>query len=240
MTDGVSELLKQSKADDKSAENTDANQDQGTMFIGEGKKYSSVEDADKALAFKDDHISRIEVENAKLRDNVLAADKIDEVLQSIKAQQTVQESSSETSEGNHQGVDIDALVEAAINEKLTASDQARTSKSNEQEVVTELVKRYGANAEAVYEAKSKELGVDLNSLASQSPKVVLELFKDSKSTSTQTSTINSTSLGSGVKAETYEFLTALMKSGKITREQCFKRQHASLEAMGPTNFYGTS
>lgn len=229
----LSEMFTQS--DDQSTEDTEP------MFIGEGKKYQDVKSADKALAFQDDHISKIEQENAAMRTKLEVAKNVDDILESIQNQQTVLDTTPQTMEENHQNVDMDALVAKAVTEKMAAAEKNQAELTNSQSVVSELEKKFGGNAQAIYLAKSKELGVDLDSLSKQSPAAVLEFFKDSKSnndTSYMSSSVNTASLNSGNPDHgTLSYWEGLQKQGKISREEKFKQQHIWLEKLGPAAFY---
>jgi hypothetical protein len=230
----TSEMFTQS--DDQSTENTEP------MFIGEGKKYQDVLAADKALAFKEDHISKIEQENADIRVQLEAAKKVDDIIASIQNQQMVPDATSQTENENHQNVDMDALVAKAVNERMATAEQERFESQNSQSVASALEKRFGDQAKAKYLAKSQELGVDLDNLSRLSPKAVLEFFPEETSTnipSNMSSSVNTASLNSGTPGHgTHSYWEGLQKEGKIDREEKFKQQHLWLEKLGPATFYG--
>ena len=222
---------------------TQTDEDQtGLMFIGEGKKYANEAEADKAIAFKEDHISKIELENAGLRADAAKAKTIDDVLNRIQDQQTqVQDSFTATGNDDHQNQDIDALVAKALDERLTAHSAQATAEKNSQMVVDELSKRYGEKAGEMYEMKAQELDLDLDSLAAASPKAVLEFFKEPNRTvgSYMEGTTNTYQLSSqDSNYGTYDYWNKQLKSGKMKRDKVFAEQHKSLQAMGPDKFYG--
>jgi hypothetical protein len=215
-----------------------------TMFIGEGKKYSSVNDADKALAFKDDHISKIEQENAALREQAASAKTIDDVVESIKNQTLERDTFDKTRQDDHQSVDMDALVAKTVEEKLAKAEQMRTASTNSQKVFDSLSKKYGEKAGEMYSNKAKELGIDLDDLARRSPTAVMEFFKDSSASPSATSdsysssSINTASLNSNQpRLGTVDYWDNLHSQGKISREEKFRQQHKSLEKMGAAAFY---
>jgi len=228
-------------AADNAAQGTGPNED-GLMFIGEGKKYANEEEADKAIAFKEDHISKIELENASLGEAMDKASTIDDVLTRIRDnKQLDNDTYSKTLNEDPQTTDIDALVAKALDEKLTFREQKMAAESNAQSVVSNLTERYGERAGELYAAKGKELGIDLDSLAATSPKAVLEFFKEPSRTvgSYMGGGQNTSNLNRGGQADhgTYDYWNKQMKSGKITRDKCFKEQHKSLQAMGASKFY---
>lgn len=241
----LSDLL--ANAPDQSAEDTQANEGD-TLFIGEGKKYSTTEEADKAIAFKEDHIARIEAENATLREAQQKAATLDEVLESIKQSNSTEQQSHQTGgEGNHlESQDIDALVAAAVQQNLQAATQSSLEESNSKQVFESLVAQYGSRASEVYQMKSAELGIDLDDLSKTSPKAVLEFFKEApaptKGSGYQSGTVNTANLTSKSNTEvgTYDYWNNQLKAGKISREKAFQEQHKSLQMMGPAKFYGQS
>jgi hypothetical protein len=220
-------------------------QDQsGTLFIGEGKQYASVEDADKAIAFKENHISTLERENAELRAKTEAARTIDDVLESIKNQQLVPEPAQPTAESSRQDTqDIDAIVAAKLSEGLTAYEVEKKEAANAQEVFNKLKTLYGDKAGEMYTSKAKDLGIDLDGLSKVSPKAVLEYFKEpspSHSSGYQSS-VNTANMSSGtVEFGTYEYWNQQEKAKAVTRDQKYKLQHEWLEKLGPAAFYGTT
>ncbi len=223
------------------------NQEGDLLFIGEGKKYVNDKEADKALAFKEDHIQKIESENASLREEAQKAKTLDDVLKSIKAQNQDNESTDQTDTGNHQdSVDIDALVAKAIDEKMISSQKRTIEDSNSKEVFEKLTEKYGSRAGELFSSKGKDLGIDLDQLSKISPKAVLEYFKEAPIQSTgsgyQSGTYNTANLTSSNSSDfgTYSYWNERMKSGKISRDVCFKEQHKSLQEMGAAKFYSQS
>ena len=222
---------------------TQTDEDQtGLMFIGEGKKYANEEEADKAIAFKEEHISKIESENAQLREQADKATTLDEVLNRIQDQQTqVQDSYTKTGNEDHQIQDIDALVAKALDEKLSAHSAQATAETNSQMVFAQLTERYGEKAGEMFQMKAQELDLDLDSLAAASPKAVLEFFKEPTRTvgSYMASTQNTSQLSSqSSDYGTYDYWNKQLKSGNMSRDKVFAEQHRSLQAMGPDKFYG--
>ncbi len=221
------------------------NQQEGDLlFIGEGKKYVNDKEADKALAYKEDHIQRIESENALLREESQKAKTLDDVLKSIKAQNQDNDTTDQTDTGNHQDrVDIDALVAKALDEKMEATQKKTVEETNSKAVFEELSKKFGSKAGELFSAKGIALGIDLDELSKVSPKAVLEYFKESPSQSQgsgySSGTYNTANLTSGKNTDygTYDYWSKQMKSGSISRDECYKQQHKSLQEMGAAKFY---
>jgi hypothetical protein len=211
------------------AQDTGTEDDQtGLMFIGEGKQYATQEEADKAIAFKENHISTLEKENADLRAATQKSATLDEVLNRIQTQQTTESSQAQTETREEgQSVDIDALVANALDEKLNARESLAVQDANTQSVVDELTSRYGARAGDLYASKGAELGINLDTLAATSPKAVLAFFADPERqvSSYMASGQNTSNLARGTEpAGTYKYWNDQIKSGKMTREKAFQEQ----------------
>lgn len=242
----ISDMFANQQTDQSKLEGT--GNDEGLMFIGEGKKYANEEEADKAIAFKEDHISKIETENARLRELADKAKTIDDVLNRIQDQRTESKESYTQTENKDQTqqLDIDALVAQALDAKLDLREQESSQRTNSKSVFDELTSKYGERAGEVYAAKGQQLGIDLDNLSATSPKAVLEFFKEPASrtvgsymggnTQNTASLTNSTSSAHG----TYEYWNKQLRSGKLSREKCFQEQHKSLQALGAAKFYGSN
>lgn len=242
MTDGLFDNV---SADDQSGQNTENQNTDGdqTVYIGEGKKYSSVTDADNAFGHLNQHVDTLEKENADLRAQAEKAKGIDEVLEAMKHQSqdfSVQGNNSQTSESNHQGLDEDAIAKVVEN-RLTEMKQSEVSEANGKQVIDALTEKYGDKAADMYKSKAQELGVNLDDLSRVSPKAVLAYFNQnvqSRTSSAEASSYNTTTLNSNQpKHGTHDYWNELQKSGSITREEKFRRQHESLSSLGEDAYW---
>jgi len=248
-TNQMTELFnKVNSTNDQSVEKNTLNDNGETIYIGEGKKYNSIDEADKAFGHLNSHLEKVEQENAQLREIANKAKTVDEVLEAMKHQNTnnsnteVLDDNQMTTDDNRQSFDKDAIVNEAV-ERMNKMKQQEIELANSQKVVDDLTKQYGSRAADVYKTKAEELGIDLDSLARKSPKAVLEYFKQPTNTvnasSVNTGSINTASFNNNApEYGTFEYWNDMQKQGKITRDEKFKRQHESLEAMGPDAFYG--
>lgn len=143
-------------------------------MVGEGKKYASVEAALASIAPAQGHISKIEQENAELRQKVAEAIAIEEVYKKLT------ESNTSNSGVTPPAAGLDEASVAALVAKQLADREANAVRvANESRVRDALVGKYGDKAKEVYEAKAKELGVGvdfLNEVVRRSPKAAEELF----------------------------------------------------------------
>lgn len=206
-----------------------------TVYIGEGKKYKTVEEADKAFGHLNSHVEKIQRENAEMRAKLEKAKTVEEVLETIKQQSThVQWGQQETktnSDAGKQEIDFNAVIEG----KLSEWETQRSRQNNLQAVNKALTDQFGEKAAEVFTAKSKELGIDLNQLAAVSPKAVLEYFPKQQAprADSSTGTINTSYYDNNQpKINTKSYWNEQFKTGKITREEKFRREHESLEKLG--------
>lgn len=243
MTNGIFDKVddQSTTKQEPSTDNTAVDQ---TVYIGEGKKYSSVTEADKAFGHLNQHVETLEQENARLREEAARAKSIDEVLEAMKHQKetsTVQGNNSPTSEGNHQGLSEDAISEV-VKKQIEGYKQLEIAEQNAKKVRDSLVEKYGEKAAEVYKQKADELGVDLDQLAYTSPKAVLAYFDQAQRlapTGGERSSYNTATLNSNqAKHGTHDYWNQMEREGKISREEKFRRQHESLAAMGEAAYFG--
>lgn len=142
-------------------------------LVGPGKKYATVEKALEALGHAQDHIARIEAENADIRARAESALSVEQV------HETVQELLKKERE-TRAPVSVDeAALSGVLDRALTQREAAKIAKDNANAVVGALSGKFGEKAQEQYELKAKELGLsvaDLNELSKKSPKAVLGYF----------------------------------------------------------------
>lgn len=135
------------------------------------QKYSSVEDALDALSASQEHIKRLERENADFRGKEIKAHTTEEILSLLN--------SSKKDEGDNQNqIDMEQ-IKGLIQQTVSERESAIRAKENQKLVSSALTAMYGEKAEEIYLSKARELGIDvgsMDSLASASPKAVLAYF----------------------------------------------------------------
>lgn len=142
-------------------------------LVGPGKKYATVEKALEALVHSQDHIARIEAENADIRARAEAALSVEQV------HETVQELLKKERETRGPVSVDEAALSGVLDRALTQREQQKIAKENANAVVGALSGKFGEKAQEQYELKAKELGLsvaDLNELSKKSPKAVLGYF----------------------------------------------------------------
>jgi len=171
-------------------------------FVGEGKKYSSVEVALGAIPHAQQHIENLEAENARLREAEANATKLDDVVSRLEAD------NDQTAIPAAPAPDQKTMREEArsVYQQITAEESQAANLKAADDAMLEL---YGDKREAVTTAVAKELGVSVSFLAeaaARSPKAFLKLVSDSSRSNSgmphvETSTINSDAINLGKQAE---------------------------------------
>lgn len=192
--------------------------DQSNLFhVGEGKKYGTIEDLDKAYGHANEHIGQLEKELAALKaekeDREGKDDTVDKILAHLKQNQTDQSAQKPDEKP------VEEIVEALLRQR----EQESAQKSNASKVRDALTAKYGEKAGEVYKAKAKELGVDLDQLTAQSADAVIALF------GVESAPRKDYVPRSNVDTSTFQHkqddpLRKLYDDKKISREEYFRRQ----------------
>lgn len=140
-------------------------------FVGEGKKYNSVEDALKSVPHAQKHIQTLESELANLKEELTKRKTAEELLEAMK--------SNVQSENTPPSVEFDEtkLIEI-VNQSIEAKEKQLSAKQNANMVVSKFTEKFGEKAEEAFITLAKESGLTVqqfNSLAASSPKMVLRL-----------------------------------------------------------------
>lgn len=215
----------------------------GLTYVGEGRKYATIDELDKAYANANQHMGTLENENKELRERLENMDKqgdaVAKVLEALKGNQTVQDTDDKDQSSDHRGVDEEKLKGIVSNLLKNESEETK-KKANLDSVKNKLTELYGEKAREVYEAKGQALNVDLDSLSQSSPEAVLELFKTqsfNQSPAASNSSINTQSLGNGPTVNSHKYWDQQFKDGNISREEKFRQQHKSLMELGPEKYW---
>ena len=141
-------------------------------LVGEGKKYSSAEEALRSVPHAQNHIQTLESELSELKEELTKRKTTQELLDEIK-------SGVKPAENTTQGVGLnqDTVMEL-VNQTLKQNEQKKTAQANASQVASKFSEKYGSNAETVYNSLAKDLNLSpqkLNELAATSPNLVLRL-----------------------------------------------------------------
>lgn len=183
-------------------------------FVGNGKKYSSVEDALKSVPHAQKHIQTLEQELSQAREELAKRKTTEQLLDEIK--------SGFLPENTPQVVefDQDKLVQL-VDQTLSLKEKQRLSQQNAVGVANKFTEQYGEKAEEVYNTIAKENGLtvqELNKLASSSPAVVLKLAGFTKGSSIPTkpnSSVNTEALRNNQGGQE---LSARVPKGATTKD----------------------
>jgi hypothetical protein len=197
-----------------------ATENQPSLFhVGEGRKYSTIDELDKAYGHANEHIGKVEEENEQLREQLSAltekASAVERVLEALNGKKGEDNSDDQQNENQSQ-----KPVEEVVAEVLSQREKQSTSQKNAESVRTSLAAKFGDKAAEVYAAKGKELNVDLDTLAMQSPAAVLALFGASQVPTQQAapaSQVNTSNLNN-TPADGVEALKERYKRGEIKRD----------------------
>jgi hypothetical protein len=165
----------------------------------EGKpKYKTVADALIGAAKAQEHIQRIEQENASLREVAQKVSTMEQVLLNLDKQKGADQL-------HMPGIEDQEKLIVSVLEKQKMAEKAL---ANKQFVLENIQKRFGDKSEEVLKQKANDLGLsvsELGALASRSPQAVLEFFKtEQKGTPTVTGTVNTQALQPNYEQKTPE------------------------------------
>jgi len=184
-------------------------------FVGEGKKYKSVDDALRSVPHAQEHIKTLEEEMTHLKEELAKRRTTEELLDEIKSGIQPQEATPSTSEINQ-----DRIMDL-VNQTLQQREKLTKAQTNARSVADKFTEKYGSNAEEVYNTLAKESGMtleQLHNLSATSPNVVLKLAGfDNKATTVakSQSTVNTESLSNNKATDE---LSARVPKGASTKD----------------------
>jgi len=147
-------------------------------LVGEDKKYKTPEEAVRALAHANHHISTLEGETSTLREQVSQSKTIEDVMAQLASKQqpsgdnTGGDDQSQQQPKQDDNVDVEATVKRLLEQQMSA----QSANSNKQSVIDAMQKQFGTKAGEIWDKVEKELGVDLEAMASTTPTAALQLL----------------------------------------------------------------
>jgi len=185
-------------------------------FVGEGKKYSSAEEALKSVPHAQQHIQTLEDELAELRTELSKRKTTQELMDEIKSGIQKQPQTEFAPEFNQ-----DKLREI-VNNTLQQNELAKVAKTNAGQVAAKFNEVYGDKAEEVYNQLAKDSGLSIskmNDLAMSSPNAVLKLAGLAKTQAPVSKTTGSSVNTEALKQQPQQSaLTAKVKQGASTKD----------------------
>lgn len=217
--------------------------DAASEWIGEGKKYATVEKALESVGHSQTHIQKLEQEKAEMQAKLAAleaakgeADEqlgklgaVDELLAKLNSQQ---EAAANQPDAN--GVSEDA-VKALVEATLKQRDAESTFAGNQKKVANALTEKLGDQTKAAeaYKARAEELGMtvaQVDQLAGSNPAAALALFgevaKPKADPAPTQSSVNTSGFQKGEEVprtfskanKTSDLLSQWQQSGKAARD----------------------
>jgi len=173
-------------------------------LVGEGKKYTTIEEAAKGLAKKAAHADRfietLKSENKSKEEQLAAAKKVEDILSILKQQdETVVDNSVMDTSTDNTPVDIGEAIKKALAEKeVTDNKQTELNKIkvNQEKAWALLDKEFGSNSKkliADYINSDPGRMKIINQLGSYQPEELVKFIKSQKDSISTLST-NSTEL----------------------------------------------
>lgn len=142
-----------------------------SALVGEGKKFSDVEQLAKGKLEADNFIEKLKAENAELKAVASKVNSLEEVISTLKAETQKEKQTTSSVETP----DIAKLVD----ERLSTIRAKETAETNVGMVSDHLTTHFGDKVKEVVAAKAKELGVGvsfLEDIAAKSPTACLAMF----------------------------------------------------------------
>lgn len=143
-------------------------------FVGEGKKYKSLQDALKSIPHAQTHIQRLEQELAEAKTAAAKAIAMEELLEEINKSKAQPAPQTTPASSGVQDIDLDSVVEQALARK----EAQKIAQANAQKVISAFQAKFGDQSEAQFIKLAEENGLPvsyLNTLAQTSPQAVLKL-----------------------------------------------------------------
>lgn len=193
---------------DKQTTTQDAVPNPVEILVGEGKKYTTVEDLAKAYLNADNFIETLKDENRVLRDQSTKLSSLEEALEKLQASgSSANNDEGEVGDVPKNNLDADQVAKM-VGQTLLKLETTKTVEGNLKAADAKLKEVFGDRAKAVYDevASSPAMKATLMSLAQQSPDEFVKFFVNIKGnngiTQTQSggvgggSSVNTVNLGS--------------------------------------------
>lgn len=154
-----------------------------SLLVGEGKKYKTVEDALRSTVYKEDHIQKLQRENAELRAVAQKVKTTEELLQAIQNNKTTNVQNQDDNFGLNRTSETKTVptTDEVLKQVLSVLEERRAKESEEanlQTVKNALVQQYGTRYTDALRNISNDLGMsqsEIDAMAKRTPKAFLKL-----------------------------------------------------------------
>ena len=197
-------------------------------LVGEGKKYATPAEAVRALAHADNHISKLEGENADFRTKLEKAATVDDILGKLKQQSTETVIDTGGVDQTQQAPKAeDVNVEELVKKLMSEQQSSQAAQANKQTVVDKMTAQFGSRAGEMWDQAEKNLGVDVEQLCASSPAAALKLLGvsgDVQSGASGDSFQSATPQPSGQRPPegSERLVNFLLEKGEISRSDAYK------------------
>lgn len=213
------------------------------LLVGEGAKYSTVEEMAKAMVHSQNHITTLETEATTFKDTQAKQTSIDDILAAIKAgndnQQQAPDDNQNAADQQNSGSEQVDIVQT-VKDALAAQNAETSANTNTSLVRDTLAKALGDNAGAMYSKVGNDLGVDLDKLSETSPQAVIKLVTGQQPAATVSNSLPGSTVNTqptNISGElTRSKINAMYKAKEITREAKFRLEHSQAQKLG-NNFF---
>jgi glycerol-3-phosphate dehydrogenase len=214
----------------------DETKDEVLFELG-GRKFT-VDAAKKKIESADEHIKRIEEENAKLRTDLEGATTMDKVMEAMSKNQDNKGATSPATDPDNIAKMVQRIVED--------TEEKRQREANILKVDSSMKEQYGDKAKEVLTHRSQELGLGIQTvmdIAAKSPAAFMELFKGAPETNLSTANKGeqvSTNTSDGPAEGTYAFYSKMRKDNpKLYQTAAVQgKMLKDAERLGPEQFFG--
>ena len=185
-------------------------------FVGEGKKYATVEAALKSVPHAQKHIMTLEEELANAKAELEKRRTAEELVEQIKNQGFPKSETTPQTEG----LSADSVAEI-VKSQLSQLEVERKAKENTTQVVKAFQAKFGEKAEEMFIKVAEESGIPiaaLNNLSASSPSAVFKLAgidAPNKAITKPTSSVNTEALQLN---QPHQELSAKVKQGATTKD----------------------
>lgn len=147
-------------------------------FIGEGKKYSTIEEALKSVPHAQTYIQKLETEKAELEARVGSASTLEDHIKTLKEDMRKITEAQNTAAPQSTPVDPNEIA-GMVKEAVAGMNAEQTKATNLNLTDLAVKNKFGDNAVAEFHKTATDNGLTTNEmalLASRSPKAFLKLF----------------------------------------------------------------
>jgi hypothetical protein len=191
-------------------------------FVGQGKKYSTVDDAIKSVPHAQKHIQTLEQELAQVKADLAKRQTTEELLSELKTSGLSQ--GVPTDPPSISPEELSQRINDTVVKTLQQKEAQNIAQANAKQVTDVFISKFGDKAEEMFKKIAQESGLtvgNLNYLSATSPQAVLRLagINSSKSEPMVTKT-NSSVKTDGNLSSNFDTsnLSAKVKSGASTKD----------------------